>query len=214
MIRFVSLFFIFPFLFLGCDNAYYNTMEKFGYHKRDLLVDRVEDTRDAQNDAKVQFESALEEFSAVTDFSGGKLEDKYKKLKTELERSEVKTRTLRKHISDVESVSDALFKEWESELSQYNNNTLLEASKLQLQQTRHQYTQLIDAMKRAEAKIEPVLSVFRDQVLYLKHNLNSQAIASLQYEFDSVKTDVGLLIKEMESSIAEADAFIEAMAKE
>ena len=69
-------------------------------------------------------------------------------------------------------------------------------------------------MKRAEAKIEPVLSAFRDQVLFLKHNLNAQAIASLQDELASVKADIASLIKEMEVSIAEADEFIKAMANE
>ena len=211
--------FVIPFVFTlivltGCQSAYYKTMETFGYHKRDLLVDRVEDTRDAQEDAMVQFQSALEKFSAVMDFSGGKLEEKYKELKSELERSESKTEAVRKNIGDVEEVSNALFKEWESELSQYTNDNLRRASELKLQETRQQYAQLIDAMKRAESKIEPVLSVFRDQVLFLKHNLNSQAIASLQDEFASVKADITSLIKEMETSIAQADAFINAMSKE
>jgi hypothetical protein len=208
------------FALAGCQSAYYKksayykTMEAFGHHKRDLLVDRVEDTRDAQQDAKEQFESALEKFSSVINFSGGKLEEKYKELKTELKRSESKAKAVRENIGDVEDVSKALFKEWESELSQYTNDNLRRASELKLEQTRQRYIQLIGAMKRAEAKVEPVLSAFRDQVLFLKHNLNAQAIASLQDELASVKADIASLIKEMEVSIAEADAFIKAMANE
>ena len=202
-------------LFLtGCQSAYYKTMEAFGHHKRDLLVDRVEDTRDAQQDAKEQFQSALEKFSAVVNFSGGELKEKYTELNTELERSESKAKAVRNNIGDVENVSNALFKEWESELSQYTNDNLRRASELKLEQTRRRYAQLIGTMKRAEAKIEPVLSAFRDQVLFLKHNLNAQAIASLQDELASVKADIASLIKEMEVSIAEADAFIKAMANE
>ena len=45
-------------LLVGCSSAYYGTMEKLGYHKRDLMVNRVESARDAQEDAKEQFESA------------------------------------------------------------------------------------------------------------------------------------------------------------
>jgi hypothetical protein len=33
-------------------------MEKLGYHRRDLMVNRVESARDAQDDAKEEFESA------------------------------------------------------------------------------------------------------------------------------------------------------------
>ena len=66
-------------------------------------------------------------------------------------------------------------------------------------------------MKSAEAKIEPVLAVFKDQVLYLKHNLNAQAIASLKGELGSIKSDVSSLISAMEKSINEANAFIKTM---
>ena len=35
-------------LVAGCSSAYYNTMEKLGVHKRDIMVDRVGEARDAQ----------------------------------------------------------------------------------------------------------------------------------------------------------------------
>ena len=199
---------------IGCQGVYYKTMEAFGRHKRDLLVDRVQDARDAQQDAKQQFQSALEKFSAVVDFSGGQLEEKYNQLNSELEESESKAKAVRKRTGSVEDVAEALFDEWESELGQYTNEKLRRSSEQKLDQTRQRYAQLIGAMKRAEAKIDPVLSAFRDQVLFLKHNLNAQAIASLHEELASVETDIGSLIREMEASIAEADAFISAMAKE
>jgi len=60
-------------------------------------------------------------------------------------------------------------------------------------------------------KIDPVLTAFRDQVLFLKHNLNARALAALQNELDAIQTDVASLIREMEASIAEANAFIDAM---
>ena len=201
-------------LVVGCQSIYYKTMETFGYHKRDLLVSRVQDARDAQEDAKEQFQSALEKFSAVVEFRGGELEEKYKQLNTELEKSESRAKAVRKRISSVQDVAKALFNEWESELSQYTNDELRRASEQKLEQTQQRYTQLIGAMKRAESKIDPVLSAFRDQVLFLKHNLNAQAIASLQDELASVETNIAALIKEMEASIVEADAFIKAMTKE
>jgi len=210
----LNLLVISMFTLAGCQSAYYGTMEAFGQHKRDLLVDRVEDTRDAQQEAKEQFQTALEKFTEVTNFSGGQLKDKYTELNTELERSQSKAKAVRGNISDVENVSNALFKEWESELDQYANDNLRRSSEQKLKQTRQRYTQLIDAMKRAEAKIEPVLSAFRDQVLFLKHNLNAQAIASLQDEFASVEADIASLIREMEVSIAQADEFIKEMASE
>lgn len=204
------------FLFLaafsnGCSSAYYKTMEMFGHHKREILVDRVEDARDAQTEAKEQFRSALERFSAVTEFEGGELEEKYKSLRDELDKSESKAEAVRYRIDKIENVAEALFKEWEDELSQYGSDELKKSSKQKLEQTREQYQQLINAMQKAEDKMEPVLVAFRDNVLYLKHNLNAQAVASLRDELGSVQADVASLIKEMETSIAEAEDFIKSM---
>jgi hypothetical protein len=195
----------------GCQRVYYATMEKLGYHKRDLLVDRVQEARNAQEDAKEQFQSALDRFRQVTHFEGGALEDKYNELNAELERSEASAEGVRQRIDAVEDVSEDLFREWEGELDQYTNEKLRRASARQLEATRERYAPLIRSMRRAEAKIDPVLSAFRDQVLFLKHNLNAQAVASLQGELTSIETDINALIKEMESAIAEADAFIKAI---
>lgn len=195
----------------GCQTAYYKTMEKFGVHKRDIMVDRVNEARESQQEAKEQFSSALEQFSSVLNFKGGSLEDKYKKLNAEYEKSEKKAEEVKDRINSVENVAEALFDEWEDELDQYTNDNLRRSSEKKLKQTKKQYTQLIGAMKRVEKKIDPVLLAFRDQVLFLKHNLNAQAIASLKSELASVEADVADLIKEMEASIAEADKFIKTM---
>lgn len=198
----------------GCQTTYYNTLEKVGIHKRDIMVDRVGKARDAQQDAKEQFASALDRFKSVVAFDGGSLEDKYKTLKSEYDKSEARAAAVRSRIEGVEDVSEALFDEWEAELTQYSSPKLRADSKRKLDNTRQQYKQLIIAMKRAEKKISPILTAFNDQVLYLKHNLNAQAIASLQHELIAVEDDIAVLITDMDKSIREADAFISAMLKE
>ena len=208
------LIFSLAFLGNGCETAYYGTMEKLGYHKRDLMVNRVESARDAQEDAKEEFESALEKFSSVLQFDGGDLEDKYDQLKAAYDRSSARAQTVRERIDSVEDVASDLFEEWEAELKEYSNDSLRRSSARKLKQTRRQYSQLIGAMKRAESKMDPVLTAFRDQVLFLKHNLNARAIASLQTELVSVENEVNSLIKDMNASIKEADAFIKTMINE
>jgi hypothetical protein len=199
------------FLLWGCESTYYKTMETMGYHKRDIMVDRVENARDAQEEAKAQFESALEKFSSVLGFQGGNLQEKYDQLKDEYEESAAKADAVRNRIAAVEDVAEDLFAEWQEELNQYTSSSLRRSSARKLRETKNKYAQLIGAMKRAERKIDPVLSAFHDQVLYLKHNLNAQAIASLQSELATIETDVARLIREMEASIKEADSFIRSM---
>lgn len=198
-------------LFAGCRSTYYNTMEKFGYEKRDILVNRVETARDAQEDTKEQFASILEEFSALVDFDGGDLERLYRRLSRQFERAEKSAATVGSSIDGIERVGSDLFKEWESELDEYTSDSLREKSSEQLRSTKDQYEALIVTMRRAEDKIPPVLAAFRDQVLFLKHNLNAQAVASLENEALRIEDNVKSLIEEMNTAIFEANAFIAAM---
>jgi SMC interacting uncharacterized protein involved in chromosome segregation len=184
-------------------------MEKIGYQKRDLLVNRVKSARNEQEEAKEEFASALEHFAAVLEFEGGELEKVYNRLNRALERSEARANAVHERISDVKEVAEALFKEWEEELEAYSSADLRNSSSRQLEQTRDRYSGLIMAMKKAESKLEPVLVPMRDQVLFLKHNLNARAISSIQNEVPSIEMEVSALIEEMERAIAEADAFIQ-----
>lgn len=187
----------------------------FGQAKRAQLVNRVGDARDSQETAKKQFQSALDEFIAVTgagsDAKVADLEARYKKLKAEYDRSESRAAEVRSRISSVESVAGALFKEWKAELDQYTSPQLKAASQQQLSDTQARYSQLVGVMNQAAAKMDPVLAAFKDQVLFLKHNLNARAIASLQGTATQVQTDVSGLIRDMEASINEANSFISQM---
>ncbi|WP_028578941.1 DUF2959 domain-containing protein [Desulfogranum japonicum] len=209
--RFLQRYFVvtvITLLMVGCSSAYYGTLEKFGVHKRDVLVDRVGEARDAQEQAKDQFQTAYEQFATVVEVDGGDLEKQYTILNRAYEHSVQKAEAVHDRIDAVESVSEALFDEWEDELDDYSSKALRRDSERKLQDTRRQYEQLITAMKKAEEKIDPVLTVFHDQVLYLKHNLNARAIAALQGEMMSLEKDVERLLREMEASIQEADEFI------
>ena len=198
----------------GCQTVYYGTLEKVGVHKRDLMVTRVQDARDAQDEAKQQFQSAFEQFTSIVEVKAGDLEKKYNTLNDAYRESKAKADQVSKRIESVESVSRALFDEWEDELGQYSSASLREDSRRKLQQTRRDYERLIQAMKKAEKKIQPVLQAFHDQVLYLKHNLNAQAISSLRNEMVTIEDNVAALVREMEASIREAELFIQALKRE
>lgn len=196
------------FALAGCSSLYYNTLEQFGIEKRQILVDRVEEARDAQQEARDQFVSALDEFSALINFDGGELEDLYDTLSTEFERSQARAQTVSERIDRVEDVSEALFEEWEDELELYTSEELRRSSAESLRDTRERYGELIAAMRQAESRMVPVINSFQDQVLFLRHNLNSQAIASLRDELASIEIEIAALIQAMESSIAESNRFI------
>jgi len=195
----------------GCASTGIAVREMMGTAKREQLVDRVKEARDGQEAAKKQFESALAEFIAVTGANDAELEARYKQLKSSYETSESRAGTVRDRLKSVERVSEALFSEWKEELKQYNSESLRAASQKQLDDTRGQYDKLIGVMKAAATKMDPVLAAFKDQVLFMKHNLNARAIASLEKTNTQLQSDINALIKDMEKSIAEANSFVEQM---
>lgn len=196
----------------SCSTVYYQTMEKLGVHKRDIMVDRVKEARDAQKEAGKEFVNALEQFKSVVQMQGGDLEAKYNKLNAALQRSESRAREVRDRIAAVESVSSALFKEWKAELKQYASAELRASSERQLKDAQNRYKELIGAMKKAESRIEPAIQPLRDQVLFLKHNLNAKAIGGLTNEVASIQAKVNDLVRDMDAAVREADAFIAALA--
>lgn len=198
-------------LLTACETAYYSGWEKLGKEKRDLLVDRIEDTQESQEDAQEEFADALEQFRSVVEFDGGDLEKMYDRLNAEYEDSAEAAADISSNIDRVEDVADDLFTEWEKEIQQYSSSNLRRDSEQKLKQTKRQYAGLLKSMRSAEKTIDPVLATLKDQVLYLKHNLNARAISALKGELQTVNTDVERLIDAMEKSIQESNAFIAGM---
>lgn len=196
------------FIMAACSTVEYGVKEKFGIHKRDIMVDRVEGARDSQAEAQEQFKSALEQFDSVVKLEETDLKKAYDSLNKEYEKSEAAATKVTNRIYSVESVADDLFDEWEDELGQYQNQELRKSSKEQLRATKSRYKEMLASMHQAEASMEPVLRIFKDNVLYLKHNLNAQAIGSLQGEFTNLKGEIDSLIKKMNTAIESSNKFI------
>jgi SMC interacting uncharacterized protein involved in chromosome segregation len=199
----------------GCesvvDNAYYGMWEKLGVEKRDILVDRVEDAQDSQKDAQEQFASALDEFSTLINFDGGELEAVYNNLNDQLEVSKESAASVTQRINKVEAVAEDLFFEWQTEIDLISSAKLKRDSQRKLSETKRKYVSLLKSMRKVEKSMEPVLIALQDNVFALKHNLNANAIGALQGEFDSIKQDIGSLIKEMNVAISQSDEFIKSI---
>ena len=193
------------------QDTYFDLWEKVGVEKREILVDRVEAAQETQQDAQQQFASALEEFSALISFDGGELEDVYENLNDQFEASKSSAEDVSTRIDKVQSVAESLFREWEAELELITNQNLKRDSQRKLSDTQRKYSGLLKSMRKVESSMEPVLLALQDNVLYLKHNLNANAIGALQGEFSTIKKDVNNLLQEMNTAITQSDEFIETL---
>jgi len=200
-------------LLTGCTSLYYNAMEKIGKEKRDILVQRILAGKKDQERAKEQIKTTLEAFQDLTGFEGGDLEKTYKKLNGEFEDAEKRANDVSDRIKSIDQVGSDLFNEWGQELATIKDSTLHARSQQLLRVTRNRHQQYIQRMKQTERKMLPILQGFRDQMLFLKHNLNAKAIGSLKTTTAKMDGDVTALVADIEASSKEADAFIQSLAR-
>lgn len=209
--RILPLLVVVAFLGCGCQSVYYATMEKFGIEKRDLLKKAVISARDSQEEATTEFRDALTRLREIYSVNGGDLEKHYDTLKGDYEDAEKGAAVVGKRINTMDEVAGDLFAEWEREISEFTNPTYASNSRRQLNETRTRYQQLAASVKSSQASMEPVLKQLKEQVLYLKHNLNAAAIGALRGEASSIQLDITRLIDQMNGSIQQADAFIKTL---
>ena len=175
-----------------------------------MLQAKVKQVRDDQKDTTEQLKDALTRLQQLYGFKGGELEKMYRRLQSDYDDSSAKAESLRKRIREMDQIASDLFKEWEKEDASISTPSLREQSSQQLRDTQQRYQELYSATSRAERSIEPVLTKFRDYVLFFKHNLNAQAIGALQGEASKIQIDISKLIEDMNESIAQAEKFMKA----
>jgi hypothetical protein len=187
--------------------------EKFGKEKRDILVQRVKDTKKDQEQTKQQIQTTMEKFQQLTGFQGSDLEKNYKKLNDEYDRAEGQANRLRDRIKSIDQVSNDLFAEWQNEIDEMRNPQLKSRSASLLKDAKDRQSAYMKAMHKTEDQMTPVLAAFHDQVLFLKHNLNARAIGSLKGTSAKINADVAALTKSIDSSMVEADRLIASLSQ-
>ena len=199
-------------LLTGCTSAYYKAMRTLGKEKRDILISRVRDAKKDQDQTKEQLKTTMESFQALTGFQGGSLEASYKRLNGDYESANDQARKLQEKVDSIDHVSKDLFSEWQGEIGQMGNPKLKSQSSTMLRDAKTRQAAYMRAMRKTESQITPVLAAFHDQVLFLKHNLNSRAIGSLKGTSAGLQSDVADLIQSIDASSAEADKLITSLA--
>lgn len=192
----------------GCQTLQYEAWEMLGREKRDLLRSELGGLVDDQEEAQESFQTALERVKGLTAFDGGELEAEYLRLKDAYEAAESDADSIDSRIDDIQQISSDMFVEWEREIGEMQTRSLAEKSREKLRQTRRRYDELSRSMVGSRDGMRAVLPVLRDHVLYLKHNLNAAAVGALGEEMGEVERDIEELQRTLQTSIAEAQAFI------
>jgi uncharacterized coiled-coil DUF342 family protein len=199
---------IFLSILVSCSSTYYAVWERLGFEKRDLLHSAIEDARDEQLETVEEFRDALEALRANFNMDNTKLQEFYERLRNEYEDAHAQANTLRGRIDNMNKLAMDLFDEWKQEAESIKTDSLRRQSLEQRSQTLQRYRRLHAAMTRSSREMAPVLQQLKDYVLFLKHNLNAQAIGSLRGEARNITNDMEKLTQRMSYSIKEIDSFL------
>jgi hypothetical protein len=192
-------------------DAKYSALEMVGLEKRDLFKREVSGVREDQEDTGEAFKDALTKLKEVYSFDGGNLEKQYSKLNSSYENAQEEAADVTRRIASLDKVAQDLFIEWRAEIKEIQSGSLRSKSSSQLSETKERYQALHTQLKKSEAKMAPVLTRLKDQVLFLKHNLNAKAVAGLKNESQKIETDIQKLITDIEKSNKEAEEFIKTL---
>lgn len=195
----------------GCQTAYYAVWEKLGKEKRHLLETSVNKARAEQEQAAEEFTDTLSRLQSMYGFDGGNLETVYRQLERDADQARARAKSLSDRIEKVERIADDLFVEWDNEITMISNARFRGQSRQKLTATRDRFSRLQTAMRKAESSLSPVLTQLNDHVLFLKHNLNAQAIGALKSEMADIESEIKQLIGDMRRSIREADEFVQTL---
>lgn len=195
--------------FLGsCTTIYYNFWETFGQEKRDLLRSNIVKTQEAQDEVQNEFKDTLERVRSEYSFDGGSLEKTYDQLNADYEDAQQRVEHLSSRINKVEDIAGDLFAEWKEEAGQISNRSYQRDSLRKRRQAMKKFERMLTAMRRVEKTTDPVLTKLKDQVLYLKHNLNARALGSFKLEFQKIERELTALNSEIHRSTEVASEFI------
>lgn len=195
----------------GCRTVYYSAWEALGTERREMLRSELLAMVDDQESAREAFTDSLSQVKGLTNFQGGQLEREYERLKGSYEDSEAAADQIDSRISDIEHVAEAMFEEWNTELAAMQAKRLKEQSRETFRVTRERYDAMHLSLVASRDGMRKVLRYFHDHVLFLKHNLNAQAMGSLGESMQEIEVSIDELKVGIESAIQEAQGFLKTL---
>lgn len=160
-----------PLLLVGvgaCSTMYYAAMSQLGWAKADLLANRVQQSRDAMDQARIQLADALPDFEKARSASGGDHAVRAEALQASLGDAQENATLIGKRRAAVENAADTLFGEWQHEIASATDAAQRARRQQRYDEFRAPYDRLLDAMRGAEASLPPVLAAMQAEVAALR----------------------------------------------
>lgn len=193
----------------SCSTLYYSFWEKLGKEKRDLLKSNISKMNTEQNEVKKSLDEVMQEIRKKYPTNNKELESFYDHYSSEYDQMSKRSESLKERGQKVDEIANDLFKEWEAEIEQLENEKYKVDSQSKLNETKKSYRALISQAHSVEMNMDKILAKMKDQTLYLKHNLNAASLNSFKSAIFDIKEEMAQLTQEIEKATGKAEKFLE-----
>ena len=179
-----------------------------GVKQTEKLVSKANDTVGSIRAAKQQIKDTLVAYNLLV---GNKVEDPkktYKDLQKGIENTDKKVADVDQKVAAMQKEADLLFADWASNLASISSEELRKRSEERLNETRERYNGILAAGDKAGKVFNPFIASLKDQVVYLGHDLNPSALASLKPDADKLNKEAEVLFKKIDETVDEASGYI------
>jgi hypothetical protein len=179
-----------------------------GHERADEHIEKIERASEEMKDVRKHLNEAFEAYHKTLREGTDERRSSYKDLVKALERCEEETKELRKRHREMDEQAEEYFKKWKNSVKDIKNADLERRSEERLEATRRRYREVSMRWKTMGEDYEPVLAELRDQVVYLGHDLNEDAVLSLKEDAAELEELARALFRSMEGFGSTADEYI------
>jgi hypothetical protein len=138
--------------------------------------------------AKLQLQKTMDAYNAVMAPEVKDRRDAYKQLQKEMANTDKRRADVSTRSTKMNAEADKLFKSWEESTARIQSPDLRKRSEDRLKKTQDRFAELRQTGQNASSQYESFMKTMQDQVVYLGHDLNPGAVASLKPDADKLNT--------------------------
>jgi cell division septum initiation protein DivIVA len=172
-----------------------------GFRQTDRLMSRAENSARAIEDTKGELQRTLEAYNSMFDGSAKNPRRAYQISLRGVERSEKRVGDIQKRLNEMQIEADKYFADWTTSLDAIINQDLRRRSEARRDETRAGYDNIHQAALKAVAEYETFIGNFRDQLMFLGHDLNPSSISSLKEDAGKLNGEAAQLFSEADGSL-------------
>lgn len=178
------------------------------------LVDAVEKVSTEIDASKGSMLAAIQKLQAVTapDFKGDAV-TAYKDLEQTIDDSDDQANEFRKSVEKMQAAAEPVFEQWTKDLEAYSNPEMRARSQQRLASARERYDAVVAAVEPVLVEYETINQTLHDHALFLSHDMNPAAVATIQGDVRSVAKEASALDGSFNTAKAAARSYVDSAAQ-